>query len=70
MRNANTPVIVERIVNDIDEIVKIIRFPGWQNSSAGRQEVKRVLRSIVWVKYKIKDNDVFNKAYDYVETYY
>lgn len=70
VRNANTPVIVERIVNDIDEIVKIIRFPGWQNSSAGRQEVKRVLRSIVWVKYKIKDNDVFNKAYDYVETYY
>ncbi len=25
----DTPVIVERIVNDIDEIVRMVRFPGW-----------------------------------------
>ena len=27
-RNGDTPVIVERIVADIDNIVRIIRFPG------------------------------------------
>lgn len=27
-RNGDTPVIVERIVADIDNIVRIVRFPG------------------------------------------
>ncbi|HWQ71685.1 MAG TPA: hypothetical protein VN370_05110 [Desulfitobacteriaceae bacterium] len=67
VKNDNTPIIVERIVNDIDVIVKIIRFPGWQNTTAGRQEVTKALRSIVWIKYKIKDKDVFDKAYKYIE---
>ncbi len=70
VKNANTPIIVERIVNDIDDIVKIVRFEGWQNTTAGKQEVKKALRSVVWVKYKIKDKEVFDKAYNYVEIYY
>ena len=70
VRNKNTPVIVERIVADIDNIVKIVRFDGWQNTTGGKQEVKKALRSVVWIKYKIKDNDVFNKAYSYIEKYY
>lgn len=41
VKNTNTPVIVERIVTDIDEIVKIVRFDGWQNTTGGRQEVKK-----------------------------
>jgi len=70
VKNENTPIIVERIVNDIDAIVKIVRFDGWQNTTTGRQEVKRALRSVVWIKYKIKDNEVFDKAYKYIEMYY
>ena len=70
VKNPNTPVIVERIVADIDSIVKIVRFDGWQKTTAGVQEVKRALRSVVWIKYKIKDQDVFNKAYSYIEQYY
>lgn len=70
VKNKNTPVIVERIVKDIDDIVKIVRFDGWQNTSAGKQEVKKALNSVVWVKYKIKDKDLLNKAYEYVEMYY
>lgn len=70
IRNENTPVIVERIVNDIDGIVKIVRFPGWQNTSTGRKEISRNLRDIIMRKYRIKDQDVFNKAYSYVEQYY
>lgn len=70
VKNKNTPVIVERIVTDIDDIVKIVRFPGWQNTTTGKREVKKALRSIIWVKYKIKDDELFDKAYDYVEMYY
>lgn len=70
VRNQSTPVIVERIVKDIDDIVKIVRFDGCQSTTAGKQEVKKALRSVVWIKYKIKDKDVFDKAYGYIEQYY
>ena len=70
LKNEKTPVIVERIVNDIDEIVKIVRFDGWQDTVSGKREVKKALRSIIAIKYKIKDTEVFDKAYSYIEMYY
>ena len=70
VKNPNTPVIVERVVKDIDDIVRLVRFEGWQNAIAGKREVKRALRSVVAVKYKIKDKELFDKAYGYVEQYY
>ena len=70
VRNDNTPVIVERIVNDIDGIVRIVRFPGWQNTSTGRKDVSKNLRDVIMRKYRIKDQEVFSKAYSYVEQYY
>ena len=70
IKNKKTPVIVESIVSDIDKIVKNVRFDGWQKTIAGSKEVKKVLRNIVWVKYKIKDQDVFDKAYNYIKQYY
>ena len=70
IKNKKTPIIVDRIVTDIDGIVKIVRFDGWQNTNAGQQEIKKVLRSIIWIKYKIRDEDVFNNAYKYIEMYY
>ena len=70
IKNTQTPIIVERIVNDIDNIVKIVRFPEWQNTTAGTQEIKKALRSIIWIKYKLKDKEVFDKAYKYIEQYY
>ena len=70
MKNEKTPVIVERIVNDIDSIVKKVCFPDWQTSSGGVQQVQRELRNITWNKYKIKDQEVFDKAYSYIEQYY
>ena len=70
LKTDTTPAIVERIVNDIDEIVKVVRFDGWQNSTVGEREVKRELRKILWTKYQIKDEDLFNRAYDYIREYY
>lgn len=70
MKTDKTPAIVERIVNDIDEIVRIVRFDGWQHTTTGEKDVKRELRKILWVKYVIKDEDLFNKAYEYIKEYY
>jgi type I restriction enzyme R subunit len=35
VRNGTTPIIVERVVDDIDEIVRVVRFDGWQSTNAG-----------------------------------
>lgn len=51
VKNAYTPVIVERIVADIDEIVRMIRFPGWHQTSSGEREVQKALRKTL-LKYK------------------
>ena len=70
VKNKNTPVMVERIVNDIDDIVRIVRFPGWQNTKSGERDVQKALRKVIYVKYKIKDQDLFDKAYGYIKQYY
>jgi type I restriction enzyme R subunit len=69
-RNPETPIIVERIVNDIDEIVRLVRFDGWQNTHAGEREVRMALRKTLF-KYKLhQDTELFDKAYGYIKTYY
>ena len=59
-------------MNDIDtQVVDIVRrFNNAFKTVSGQQEVRKMLRTILWLKYKIKDNDVFEKAYKYVEMYY
>ena len=62
--------MVERVVNDIDEIVRVVRFPGWQQTSAGEREVKKALRGTLF-KYKLhSDAELFEKAYGYIRQYY
>lgn len=69
-RNADTPVIVERVVEDIDEIVRQVRFPGWQQTAAGEREVQRALRRSL-LRYKLHtDQDLFDRAYGYIVQYY
>ena len=69
-KSGETPAVVERIVADIDEIVRVVRFPGWQGTHAGEREVQKALRKVIYVKYKIKDQDLFDKAYGYIKQYY
>lgn len=72
IRSEQTPIIVEQVVNDIDnDVVNIIRqFSDAFQSVTAKRAIKQKLRSILWVKYQIKDNDVFDKAYQYIEQYY
>jgi type I restriction enzyme R subunit len=70
VKSKNTHIIVERIVNDIDEIVKKVRFPEWQHTSQGERLVQKELRRTL-LKYKLHtDQELFDKAYAYIRQYY
>ena len=57
-------------VPDIDEIVRLVRFPGWQDTLAGEREIKKALRKALF-KYKLHaDEELFEKAYSYIRQYY
>tara|TARA_R110002051_G_scaffold231608_1_gene293500 strand:- start:1702 stop:4668 length:2967 start_codon:yes stop_codon:yes gene_type:complete len=70
LKNNETPAVVERIVTDIDAIVRVVRFPGWQKTSSGEREVQKSLRKAL-LKYKLhKDQMLFERAYAYIKEYY
>jgi len=70
VKTPETPIIVERVVTGIDEIVRLVRFPGWQGTQAGEREVKKALRKALF-KYKLHaDEELFERAYSYIRQYY
>jgi type I restriction enzyme, R subunit len=70
VKTSATPILVERVVTDIDEIVRLVRFPGWQGTQAGEREVKKALRKALF-KYKLHaDEELFEKAFIYIRQYY
>lgn len=70
VKTAETPIMVERVVADIDEIVRLVRFPGWQDTLAGEREIKKALRKSLF-KYKLHaDEELFEKSYSYIRQYY
>ncbi|MEU4417095.1 type I restriction endonuclease subunit R [Nocardia salmonicida] len=70
LESDETPVIVGNIVSQIDEVVRGVRFDGWQSTIRGDQEVRQALRRTLYVKFKIRDNEVFENALGYVREYY
>ena len=69
-RNDRTPILVERVVDDIDEIVRHVCFAGWQTTHAGEREVKQALRKTLF-KYRLhQDQEIFDRAYGYIRQYY
>ncbi len=70
IKTDETPAVVERIVTDIDAIVRVVRFPGWQNTTGGEREVQKSLRKAL-LKYKLHTDQVlFDRAYAYIKEYY
>jgi type I restriction enzyme R subunit len=69
-KNENTPIIVERVVADLDDIVEKVRFPEWQHTDEGERTVKQALRRTL-LRYKLhRDQELFEKAYGYIKQYY
>src|SRR5689334_15198214 len=69
-KGKNTHIIVERIVNDIDEIVRKVRFPDWQSTTQGERLVQKEVRKTL-LKYQLhRDQELFDRAYAYIRQYY
>jgi len=70
LKTDQTPAVVARIVADIDAIVRVVRFPGWQTTSSGERGVQQSLRKAL-LKYQLhKDQVLFDRAYGYIKEYY
>jgi len=70
VRTEETPIMVVRVVEDIDAIVREVRFEGWQATAAGEREVKQALRRTL-LRYKLhREQELFDKAYEYIREYY
>ena len=64
------PEVIKQIVSDIDDIVKKIRFEGWQFTIAGERQIKQEITRVL-LKHKLhKEKDLFEKAYAYIKQYY
>lgn len=70
IKTDRTPVMVERMVAEIDAISRSVRFPGWQDTQAGERKIKQALRMALF-KYQLHtDEDLFEKAFSYIRQYY
>ena len=65
-----TPIILEQIIKDIDQVVKVTRFDGWQWTKTGERDIQQALRRTL-LKYKLhKEQDLFDKAFGYIREHY
>ncbi|XTZ13337.1 type I restriction endonuclease subunit R [Micromonospora echinospora] len=70
LKGDETPIIVENVVTEVDEVVRAVRFTGWQDTRAGDRLVQQSLRRTLYIKFKIRDSDVFDRALRYIREYY
>jgi hypothetical protein len=62
-RSETTPIVVERVVDDIDEIVRVVRFDGRQQTSAGERDVKRALSETRELRVEARRETVEGRLY-------
>ena len=70
MTPEHTPLVIQNIVEQIDKIVKVTRFDGWQESNSGPREIQKALLLTLAQFGMGKDKELFNKAYAYIEEHY
>jgi type I restriction enzyme R subunit len=64
------PAIIERVVLDIDEIVRQVRFVGWQTSTPGDRAVRREIRLALSKQGLQAEGALYDRAYEYVRENY
>jgi type I restriction enzyme R subunit len=64
------PVIVAKVVEDIDALVRPIRGTHWQESQPGDREVRRQLRLILKNSGLPPSGDLYDRAYAYIREHY
>lgn len=65
-----TPDIVERVVDEVDTVVRQAAFTGWQSSTPGDREVRRQLRVSLKSQGLPVAGPLFDRAYAYVAQNY
>ena len=65
-----TPEVIKQIVSDIDDIVKKIRFEGWQFTIAGERQIKQEITRVLLKQKLHKEKELFKKAYEYIKQHY
>jgi type I restriction enzyme, R subunit len=65
-----TPETIKQIVSDIDDIVKKIRFEGWQFTIAGERQIKQEITRVLLKQKLHKEKELFEKAYEYIKQHY
>ncbi|MHC6223168.1 type I restriction endonuclease subunit R [Arthrobacter sp. MMS24-S77] len=69
-RPQDVPVIVGKVVADIDAIVKEVRWDGWNNTKEGDKAVRIAIRKVL-VRYGLPAaGELFDRAYAYVAENY
>lgn len=69
-RPESTPKILENVVEQIDKIVKVTRFDGWQTTNSGPRDIQKALLITLSQFGLGKDKELFQKAYDYIKEHY
>lgn len=67
---ADSPKLVERVVEDIDFIVKEVRYDGWAGTTEGDRSVRREVRNVLRKHQMHRDQQLFERAYDYISAHY
>ena len=68
---ANTPSKeIEKTIEEIDQIITKERYDGWQNTSHGTKLIQQKLYRILYDHKLSDDEELFNKAYNYIQEHY
>jgi type I site-specific deoxyribonuclease, HsdR family len=66
----DTPIIVGRVVADIDAIVKEVRYDGWSATQKGDRIVRISIRKVLQKYHLPATGDLFDHAYAYIAEHY
>lgn len=66
----DTPVMVERVVVEIDMIVREVSFDGWAQTQKGDRVVRRELRNTLKKREMHNVPGLFDRAYEYIAEHY
>ena len=66
----DVPVIVAKVVEEVDALVRPIRGTRWQESQPGDREVRRQLRLVLKNSGLPPSGDLYDRAYAYIREHY
>ena len=66
----DAPMLVERVVKDIDAIVKQVSYDGWEATLEGDRLVRRHVRQVLRKHRLHQTEGLFERAYEYIAEHY